>query len=1166
KVIHASKGRRARYGARHTLAQPSSYYPLIFGPRQPPDSRRSLTLRPSLPSGGAAVRRPPRLPSVLRGSNPSPRGAAGPLGLRPPPSAGLPLQQGGCLPRRRPSPVGLPGGVTPSCAAAASHAALRSGLLPPPVRPSGKAASRRGCLPRRRRCLPLHAPLVQPRAFRQHIRFILCFGDPHVQEETWLTLRESGRFKMGTYIRNRSDDEFSVAGEKPEVEFIDFQNDESLQDYAFEDGPVVITAPFPFDDGKPKSVIVGETAADTICIENTSPEPVNLWSVRIFSSNPEDSYVLSMMRPPQNDADEEAKHAFLGLTSVEDRTLLPGQTLTIWLSCTPKDIGLHTSIVHVDIGDEKIERVAFLLADDNVSKALFADKPYSRKRAQTKKFDPSPIVPGCRPTWQHTQGFKHKLPQFAIPADIRELIESKQRPDVLFEELSMINYAQFFSTLLVMEELNLEEEMRTYDMEGVSMRRRGMNFLSLEVPGLAERRPSLVQGDFIVARYAGNDARPYQGFIHKVEADEIFLQFDNQFHLNHRDRNKYHVSFTYNRVNMRRLYKAIHDAEFLGPGVLFPRQSPCRSVRSWPFKPLNPHINTEQTDAVAKILGCRGAPPYVIYGPPGTGKTMTIIEAVLQLYTAKKRANILICAASNTAADHILEKLLHASYLIRPNDIFRLNAQSRQYEDVNADFIRFCFFEDRIFKCPPLQALLQYKIVISTYTSSYLLQAEGIRRGHFSHIFLDEAGQASEPEAMVPLSGFCGRDTVVVLAGDPMQLGPVVYCKQAEKDGLGTSYLQRLLYDFEQYRTGDPNYVTKLVRNYRCHPAILQLPSELFYGGELIACKEDEVSSTYDCIGLPNTSFPVLFVGIQGCDEREGTNPSWFNRIEVSKVVSIIRNLTRGGDVGESDIGVITPYRQQVAKIKKALEAFEMPDLKVGSVEQFQGQEREVIIISTVRSTVKHNEFDKFFNLGFLSNYRRFNVAITRAKSLLIIVGNPYIITKDRHWDRLLRYCADNGSYQGCPLPPPESHSYSDETRFFSNLDEDQGGPAGWDGNQEEATNYNYSSEPSHFGLRCDDGTQPASENRVLLSEELCDDDNQPLNGPKADLEEIPKQCVEEGAAAQGDMQPDQLSANDSQLQDAYPAKYSFPPGWAQLALSRASQRIPSASEQATVK
>lgn len=91
---------------------------------------------------------------------------------------------------------------------------------------------------------------------------------------------------------------------------------------------------------------------------------------------------------------------------------------------------------------------------------------------------------------------------------------------------------------------------------------------------------------------------------------------------------------------------------------------------------------------------------------------------------------------------------------------------------------------------------------------------------------------------------------------------------------------------------------------------------------------------------------------------------------------------------------MITPYRQQVVKIKKVPETKEMPDIKVGSVEQFQGQEREVIIVSTVRSTVKHNEFDRIYSLGFLRNPRRFNVVITRARSLLIIVGNPHVICK----------------------------------------------------------------------------------------------------------------------------------------------------------------------------
>lgn len=487
----------------------------------------------------------------------------------------------------------------------------------------------------------------------------------------------------------------------------------------------------------------------------------------------------------------------------------------------------------------------------------------------------------------------------------------------------------------------------------------------------------------------------FQGYIHRVEADEIFLRFDQAFHLSRQNEDLYNVSFTYNRLNMRRLYQAIDAAANLGPELLFPSQSSFkRVIKRSPFTPLNPNLNKEQANSVGMILGCKGSPPYLIHGPPGTGKTITLVEAILQLYTSRKKARILVCASSNSAADHVLEKILEMDNVrVRENEIFRLNATSRPYEDVKPDFLRFCFFDDMVFRCPPVNALLQYRIVISTYMSASLLYAEGIRRGHFSHIFLDEAGQASEPETMVPLSHLCVRQTVIVLAGDPMQLGPVIYSKNAEKYGLGRSYLERL-FECEHYLNGDENYVTKLVRNYRCHPAILELPSKLFYEGELIACKDENESSIYDSLELPNKLFPVLFIGIQGCDEREGNNPSWFNRIEASKVVEIIRKVMRNPDFGESDIGVIAPYRQQVLKLKKALESLEMPDLKVGSVEQFQGQEREIIIISTVRSTVKHNDFDRVHNLGFLSNPRRFNVAITRAKTLLIIVGNPHIITQ----------------------------------------------------------------------------------------------------------------------------------------------------------------------------
>jgi helicase MOV-10 len=445
---------------------------------------------------------------------------------------------------------------------------------------------------------------------------------------------------------------------------------------------------------------------------------------------------------------------------------------------------------------------------------------------------------------------------------------------------------------------------------------------------------------------------------------------------------------------MRRLYQAVEAAENLGTDFLFPSSSRRRCIKTTDLVPISGSLNEEQMSSIKMILGCKGAPPYVIHGPPGTGKTKTIVEAILQLYQHHKNTRILVCAPSNSAADHIMEKLLAEKDNIEfhENEVFRLNATARPYEDVKPEFLRFCFFDEMIFKCPPVIALKHYRIVVSTYMSASLLFAEDVARGHFSHIFLDEAGQASEPETMIPIAHLCRRDTVVVLAGDPLQLGPVIFSKKAEEYQLGVSFLERL-FKCELYGSGDANYITKLVRNYRCHPEILYLPSKLFYYGELMACRDPE-TFTITAEFLPNKEFPVLFFGIQGCDEREGNNPSWFNRIEVSKVVETVRKLIGGGKIGEEDIGILTPYRQQVSKIKQTLENLDMPDVKVGSVEQFQGQEKDVIIVSTVRSTIKHNEFDRVHCLGFLSNHRRFNVAITRAISLLVIIGNPHIICK----------------------------------------------------------------------------------------------------------------------------------------------------------------------------
>lgn len=262
-------------------------------------------------------------------------------------------------------------------------------------------------------------------------------------------------FRMGTNVENDWDEEYSVIGEKGEVGFLDFEDEKSLHSFdTNEEGPIVISYPFPFINGLPQSVLLKETAADSIDIKNTTSHPIDLWSVRIYSSNHEDSFLLSLRKPPSSD-DDEGADGFVGSTSLEDRTLQPGKTLTIWISCKPKVIGMHNSVVHFDVG-EKIERVVFLLAEDKVSQDLFSSKPYSRTRSQEKKFNCSKYVSGSRPSRPTTRWHRFKLPQYPIPPDIREVIENKQLPDVIMEELHNRNYRKYFSTLIVMEEIRLE--------------------------------------------------------------------------------------------------------------------------------------------------------------------------------------------------------------------------------------------------------------------------------------------------------------------------------------------------------------------------------------------------------------------------------------------------------------------------------------------------------------------------------------------------------------------------------------------------------------------------------------------------------------------------------------------------------------------------------------
>lgn len=266
---------------------------------------------------------------------------------------------------------------------------------------------------------------------------------------------------MGTVGDNWGDD-CSVIKDKGEISYIDYEDDKSVCSYnPIEEGPVIVSVPFAFVNGKPQSVFVGETAVDAITIKNTTDESVDLWAVNIYASNPENSFTLSLMEPPAPNADIESVQAFLESFSLEDRMIHPDESLTIWLSCKPKEIGLHTTVVHFDLGNERIERVSFLLADDKISQSLASRKPYSRDRRRRHEAVDS-YIPGSRPTRTQGRGFKNFLLQYEIPSRIRDELSRKEIPSAVREGLKRDTYIPYFMTLLNMEELQLEVNIYTY--------------------------------------------------------------------------------------------------------------------------------------------------------------------------------------------------------------------------------------------------------------------------------------------------------------------------------------------------------------------------------------------------------------------------------------------------------------------------------------------------------------------------------------------------------------------------------------------------------------------------------------------------------------------------------------------------------------------------------
>ena len=504
-------------------------------------------------------------------------------------------------------------------------------------------------------------------------------------------------------------------------------------------------------------------------------------------------------------------------------------------------------------------------------------------------------------------------------------------------------------------------------------------------------------------------------------------------------------------------------------------------------------LNEAQRRAVAGALQApMGAPlpAFIIFGPPGTGKTTTLAEYVLQVVARAKGSGarpgapasvgssgssegsggaggsgffsalsslgrsllgrlapilpphtlILLAAPSNSAVDVLCERLLK---WLPPGTLLRVNAFLREGGSMSPELRAASapLSTSEGYLLPTRAQLGGAWVVAATCITAQRMLRTLQKSGQpplFSHVCVDEAGQATEPETLCAIAGalrpaaagspHSGR---VVLAGDPKQLGPILRSPIALAHGLGVSLLERLMaggpHSPAPSGRFNPSHVVLLTQNYRSHPALIALPSALFYGDALRPAVEPGEASAFarwpglaaGALATPQ-GFPLLFHGLRGRDLREGNSPSYFNPEEALAAVQHVESVLSfaGGGLRPDEVGIIAPYAKQCQKIRELLAKRKaLAGVAVGSVELFQGGERRVVVVSTVRTTRELIAFDAKHALGFLDNPKRFNVAITRAKQLLIVVGDPHVLCLDNSWSALLRYAVANGAYKGCELP-----------------------------------------------------------------------------------------------------------------------------------------------------
>ena len=446
-----------------------------------------------------------------------------------------------------------------------------------------------------------------------------------------------------------------------------------------------------------------------------------------------------------------------------------------------------------------------------------------------------------------------------------------------------------------------------------------------------------------------------------------------------------------------------------------------QQAETYTFAPMHfPYLNKTQEDAVNRVLWAKDV--AVVHGPPGTGKTTTLVEAIYE--TLRREPQVLVCAQSNMAVDWISEKLVDRGVPVlrignptRVNDKMLSFTYERRFES-HPDYellwaIRKAIRELRAHrrrgdekyhqKMERLkdraneleirinaQLFGEARVIASTLVGSANRLLDGQK---FGTVFIDEAAQALEAACWIPIRR-CSR---VILAGDHCQLPPTVKSIAALKAGLGKTLMERIV-------DNKPEVVTLLRMQYRMNEEIMRFSSDWFYGNLVESAPEVKYRSILDL------DVPMEWIDTSGLDIREEFVGESFGRINKAEaeltLLSLQQYFERIGKMRilneRLDVGIISPYRAQVQYLRSQLRKKEYFKpfrqlISVNTVDGFQGQERDIIVISLVRSNDEGQ-------IGFLRDLRRMNVAITRARMKLILLGDVQTMTRHPFYRKLYEY------------------------------------------------------------------------------------------------------------------------------------------------------------------